>query len=233
MSYSLVGSVLTLPASVDLSASYQCAVAINSSGQYALASAGGAVAGILTDKVSTVGASCPAQIRDVAQWRLGGTVAKGDAVKSDSTGRAVTASAADVAAGIAKGICVEGGSINQVGAILLLPTAAGFSGGGVDDIVLSATAPSNLTAVTFVQTTGTQTKALGAGIYIGQPKRIVQSVAAGSPVGTITGTFKTQAGAAAATLALGTAVATIADFVWDGSAWRLTSAVTGTGSSLA
>ena len=37
----------------------------------------------------------------------------------------------------------------------------------------------------------------------------------------------------AATLALGTAVASIADFVWDGAAWRLTSALGGTGSSLA
>jgi hypothetical protein len=57
-------------------------------------------------------------------------------------------------------------------------------------------------------------------------------VAATSPVGTITGTFKTLAGVAATTLALGTAVGLIADFVWDGAAWRLTGPVTGTGSSL-
>lgn len=231
MSYQLLGNTLTLLAAADLSSSINCAVYINSAGKFALASAGGAVAGILTDKAQS-GKACPAQVRDVAQWKLGGTVAAGDAVKSDSSGRAVTASAADIASGVAKGICVEGGTINQVGAILLLQTASGFAAGGVDDIVLGTTAPSVLTETTFVQTTGTKTGALGAGIYAGQRKRIIQSVAASSPIGTITGSFKTLAGAAATTLALGTAVATIADFVWDGTYWRATSAITGTGSSL-
>ena len=102
----------------------------------------------------------------------------------------------------------------------------------IDDVVLGTTAPSGLTPITFVQTTGTKTGALPNGSTIGQTKRIVQSVATGTPIGKITGTFKQLSGAAANTLALGTAVAMIADFVWDGSAWRLASTLGGTGRSL-
>lgn len=104
---------------------------------------------------------------------------------------------------------------------------------GSDDIILGTTAPSGTTAVTFVETTGTKTGVLSSGYFAGQQKRIVQSVAATTPIGTITGTFKTLAGAAATTLGLGTVVGTIADFIWDGAAWRQSSALGGTGSSLA
>ena len=104
---------------------------------------------------------------------------------------------------------------------------------GFDDIVLGTTAPSNLTPQTFVQTTGTKTGVLAAGTYTGQTKRISQSIATGTPIGTITGTFKTLGGAAATTLGLGTTVGNIVDLLWDGAAWRATSALGGTGSSLA
>lgn len=225
----------SLPASTDLSASQYCAVTIDSNGRLALPSAGGQVIGILYTKPNAI--DIPGEIwgagSGIRKARYGGTVTAGQALKVDSSGRFVTALAADIALGSAMAVAVDGGAINEVHSVIFFGgDSVVASVGGIDDIVLGTTAPSNSTSVTFVQTTGTKTGALAAGLFTGQSKRFVQSVAATSPVGTITGTFKTLAGAAATTLALGTAVAAIADFVWDGAAWRLDSTIGGTGSSL-
>jgi hypothetical protein len=225
---------ITLPATADLSASLYCGVTLNTSGQVILPAANAPVIGVLYSAgtgglfacgIETVG-------RGKLKMKYGGTVAADDPLKVTSAGKFVTASGADVAAGFQVAIAVKAGSLNDIGEGILTGGTALASVTGFDDIVLGTTAPSNITAVTYVQTTGTKTGVLANGVYVGQPKRIIQSVAASSPVGTITGTFLTLAGAAATTLALGTAVAVIADFVWTGAAWRLDSALGGTGSSL-
>lgn len=226
---------LTLPANADLSASQFCAVDINASGRVVVASAGGRVIGVLYTKPTLLGMACTVESLRGKRLRMkyGGTVTAGDTLKTDASGRFVTAVASDIAAGAAVAVAAMSGVINDIGSGVLLADAGPVAqASGFDDIVLSTTAPSATTETTFVQTTGTQSKALAAGAFVGQKKRFIQSVAAATPVGTITGTFLTQAGAAATTLALGTAVATIADFIWTGAAWRLTSAVTGTASSL-
>lgn len=226
---------LSFPASADLSASQFCAVILNGSGKLALPSAGGGILGVLYTKPNADGRAGTVETLRGKKLRakLGGSVTVGDPLKVDTSGRFLTATGAEVAAGNAVAIAAETGTINQVRAIVLFGNPNTIPQNQVDDIVLSATAPSNLTSVTYVQTTGTQSKALAAGVFVGQRKRFIQSVAAATPVGTITGAFKTLAGAAATTLALGTAVAYIGDFVWDGAAWRLCSALGGTGSSLA
>lgn len=232
--YQITEETFTLPANADLSASQYCAVDVNSSGNAVVAGAGGGIVGVLQNNPAAAGRASEIQMGGVTPMKMGGTVAKGDYVKADASGRAVTASGADIAAGTVIGRCIVAGGTNEIGSVMLTNFGTGYvgAGTGVDDIVLGTTAPSNLTAMTFAQTTGTKTGVLGAGVYAGQTKDIVQSVAASTPVGTITGTFKTWAGAGATTLALGTAVGFIAKVVWDGAAWRQVSAIGGTGSSL-
>lgn len=225
----------SLPASGDLSASQYCAVTIDTNGRMILPTAGGSAVGILYTRPNAIdkAGEVHGPGSGVRRVKLGGTVTFADPLKVDSSGRFVKASNADIAAGSALAIAILGGAINDVGSAIFFGNASAVGqAAGFDDIVLGTTAPSNLTTVTYVQTTGTKTGALGNGVTIGQTKRIIQSVAASTPVGTVTGTFLTLAGAAATTLALGTAVATIADFIWTGTAWRATSAITGTGSSL-
>lgn len=214
-----------------------CGVSLEANGNGILPTAGAAIIGVLYG-ISTSGNAL--SIRGFGDGKVkaqyGGTVtltSPPTPLKVNASGQFIACSAADVAAGSAVAIALEAGVSGEIHPVVLL----GGEGGGAevlgeDDIVLGTTAPSNITAVTYVQVTGTKTGVLANGIFAGQTKRIIQSVATGTPVGTITGTFKTLAGGAATTLALGTAVAVIADFVWDGAAWRLTSAVTGTGSSL-
>lgn len=224
----------SIPAGVDLSSSQYCAVKLDTSGSLALPSAGGAAIGILYT-APTLGKAGEVfgPGSGIRKARYGGTVTAGDILKLDTSGRFLTASGSDVAAGSGVAVAVDGGAINEVHSVVFFGGASTVAlATGFDDIVLQTTAPSNLTQITYVQTTGTKTGALANGVAVGQTKRIIQSVAASTPVGTITGAFLTLAGAAATTLALGTAVATIADFVWTGSAWRATSAITGTGSSL-
>lgn len=225
----------SIPAGVDLSSSQYCAVTLDTSGNLALPTAGGAVIGILyTAPILGKAGEVWGPGSGVRKVRYGGTVASKDLLKVDTSGRLLTASASDVAAGAAVAMAVDAGAINEVHSAIFFGGASTVGlATGFDDIVLGVTAPSNLTTVTYAQTTGTKTGVLANGVAIGQTKRVIQSVAASTPVGTITGTFKTLAGAAATTLALGTAVATIVDLIWDGTAWRATSAITGTGSSLA
>lgn len=224
----------SLPASGDLSASQFCAVKIDSNGRLALPSAGGAIAGILYTKPAAIdrAGEVYGPGSGIRKAKLGGTVTAGDPLKVDTSGRFLTASASDILAGAAVAVAVISGVINDIGEVLLFGTAALTPQETYDDIVLATTAPSNLTRVTFVQTTGTKTDALDDGVIVGQLKTIVQSVAASTPVGTITGSFKTLAGAAATTLALGTAVGAIGTFLWDGDAWRAISALGGSGSGL-
>lgn len=228
-------NLITLPAASDLSASLFCGVTLSSSRIVGLPAANAAIIGVLY--TATTGGSFACGIATVGfgkiKLKYGGTVAANDPLKVTSAGKFVTASASDVAAGFQVATATLAGSLNDIGEGILTGAAGNaVASVGFDDIVLGTTAPSNATAITFVQVTGTKTGVLAAGLTVGQTKRFDQSVAASTPVGTITGTFKTLAGAAATTLALGTAVGVIADFIWDGAAWRATSAITGTGSSL-
>lgn len=229
--YKLLGFTHTAVAGFDASLSRFRAIVIDSAGLAQLPSAGGAISGILMDK-GVAGVELPYQFLAIAQWECGGTVAVGDTVMTDSVGRMVTASATDISNGKGKGLCHVGGSIGQLGCAQLLGTPAALSGTGIDDVVLNANSISNKTNVSYVQVTGTKAGTLADGIYAGQEKRVVQSVATGTPVGTITGNFMTLAGVAAGTLALGTAVGTIVDFVWNGTKWRQSSALGGTASTL-
>jgi len=224
----------SLPAGVDLSSSQYCAVTTDSSGNLALPSAGGMALGILyTAPIITKAGEVYGPGSGIRKAKYGGTVTLPR--RSSSIRRA--------------GLSRHRRRISQ-----LDPQSRSRS---TQVRSTRFTASSSLVAplrwpLASVSTTSCSVRLrqradpgyLCAGhrnqdgrprvrCIHGQLKRIVQSVAASTPVGTITGAFKTLAGAAATTLTLGTAVATIADFVWDGAAWRATSAITGTSSSLA
>jgi hypothetical protein len=222
MSYQLLGPILTLVAAADLSSSQCCAVTVDSNGKFALPSAGGHVAGILIDNHGTAGQGTSAQMQGVAEWKLGGTVAKGDRVKCDSSGRAVTASAADVLAGAACGICLEGGSINTNGTILLQLAAAGVANGGVLDTALATNAldTAHLKRAVYFSIDGTKSAALPNGLYEGQVLDLVCDAATNTPAGSVTGTFLTQAGASATAAAFNAAADNLS-LIWTGAAWRV------------
>ena len=180
-----LGSIISVPASGDLSASQFCAMALNSSGQALLPAANASIFGVLQNDPSVVGHACEMQVGAVAKWKLGGTVAAGDYVKVDSSGRAVTADGTAIAAGYAMGLCIEGGAINNIGSILVLANTSVTAVTGIDALTTAAAA-SLLTDTTTLAVTGTIAYTLAAPLYVGQKKRVRCISAASTPLGTLT-----------------------------------------------
>lgn len=221
-SYQLLGPILTLVASIDLSTSYRRAVTVDVNGKAALPTAGGPIIGITTDK-AVLGQSCPIQWHGVAEWELGGTVAKGDFVKTDVLGRAVLASAADVAAGMSCGRCLEGGAVGNFGAIFLMNFGNGFAAASAAlEIVAAAGALSVITRTTLLNVQGTKVYTLAAGLYPSQRKLIQCSVAGATPVGSVTGLFTDTDGTTARTsITLIDAAGDGCELEWTGTSWQV------------
>jgi hypothetical protein len=92
MAYEQTLHTISAPASADLSASQFCFVAVNSSGQLALPSAGGDAEGILQDKPNAAGVAGEVGILGVSKLVVGtGGVTAGDLLATDVNGKAVTA----------------------------------------------------------------------------------------------------------------------------------------------
>lgn len=106
---------VTILAGSDLSANQYSFVNRNASNQLALAGAGLDADGVLYDKPSAQGRAAAVAINGVAKVLLGGTVAVGDDVTSDATGRAVTATTGDVILGV----CAKGGAVGEIGSVQL------------------------------------------------------------------------------------------------------------------
>lgn len=223
MSYQLLGPILSLIAAVDLT-TYGVAVTVDSNGKAALPSSGGPIIGVTTDKV-VAGQAISIQHEEVAQWKVGsgGAVAKGDKVVTNASGHCVTASAAQILAGQAHGIVLEGAAASGMATVLLKVQANGTGGylGYLDtvlDVGALATAP--YCSTVYFSIDGTKTAALPAGVQTGQVLRLQCDAAINIPVGSVTGTFLTQAGAAGTSLAFN-AAADEALLVWTGAAWRV------------
>ena len=92
MAYEQTLHTISAPASADLSASQFCFVAVNSSGQLALPSAGGDADGILQDKPNAAAVAGEVGILGVSKLVVGtGGVTAGDLLATDVNGKAVTA----------------------------------------------------------------------------------------------------------------------------------------------
>lgn len=218
----ILSPLFTLPANSDLSASQYCAMDMNSSGYALLPSAGGSIVGVLQNDPDTALKAAELQAFGHTLMKLGGTVAVDDFVKVDSAGRAVTASAGDVAAGYAVGKCILGGAINNIGQILLMNFGMGYvAASGALEIVSAAGAVSVANRTTLLSISGTKAYTIASGLFAGQRKLIQCSVAASIPAGTVTGVFTDTDGTTARTTAAFNAVADALELEWTGSAWQV------------
>lgn len=213
---------ISVEAGSDLSASQFCAVTVNSSGQLVLPAANASILGILYDVPAAQGRAGAVQCAGVVKWRLGGTVAKGDKVKTDSTGRAVTASAADVAAGYGCGVCITGGAVNNNGEIFVEPNLGIVAVSGVQALTDSGTI-NNTTLVTTLAITGTDAYGMSDGLYVTQRKIVRCISAASSPAGTVTPTTvstDTAGGTSPASVVFNAAGQEV-EYEWDATGWKI------------
>ena len=216
-----LSGLASAPADVDLSASQYCGVAMNTDGELVLPAAAGAIIGVLQNDPDVALKAGTYQFSGISVMKLGGTVAKNDFVKVDSAGRAVTASAGDVAAGAVIGKCLIGGAINNYGEVLLQNFGTGFTAASSALEIVTSGAVSVTKRTTLLGTTGTTAYTLASGSYAGQRKTILESIAATIPAGTITGAFTDTDGTTARTTALFNAVADMLEIEWTGAAWQV------------
>lgn len=182
-----VNNPFSIPASADLSASQYCGVKIDSSGNLALPSAGGAIVGVLYTKPNALGRAGTVYGvgTGIRKLKYGGTITAGDVLKVGSDGKFSTASGPDIAAGAGVAVATVSGSSGDVGAGLL------FGGAGSETLVsgdetVTTGALSAYADVSYLSISGTKAYTLPDGLYNGQSKRIECSVAGSTPVGTLT-----------------------------------------------
>jgi len=213
--------IASAPVDVDLSASQYCGVDLNSTGELVLPSAGAAIVGVLQNDPAVAGRSGSYQYFGISKMKLGGTVAVGDFVKVDSSGRAVAATAGNVAEGQAIGKCRVGGAVGNIGEVQLMNLGVGVgSASGALEIVTSG-AISVVKRTTLLSVTGTAAYTIASGLYAGQRKTVLCTVAATIPAGTITGVYTDTDGTTARTTAALNAVADELELEWTGAAWQV------------
>lgn len=110
-------AAFTAPANTDLSTKQYYFVDLDSDGDVVVAGAGNTFVGVLGNKPSAAGQAAEVMFSGVVPVVCGGTVAAGAPVKSDSNGKAVTASSGDNAIGRATTAGASGSNAN----ILLQP----------------------------------------------------------------------------------------------------------------
>lgn len=116
MSKEILGDILSLPAAADLSGSQYLAIAVNSSGQAAVAGAGVQAAGVLVNKPDAAGKAASVQYSGRTKFIAGtGGVSAGDVLEVEAGGDLITLSA-----GVAVGIALEDVSAAAIGSMLLL-----------------------------------------------------------------------------------------------------------------
>jgi len=113
---------VSYPANADLSAKQYFFVNINSSGKIVVAGDGARAIGVLQDKPAAADRAGAVAIFGQTKISLGGTVAVGDAVASDSAGEAVVAATGDAVLGT----CIQGGADGEIGSILFNPSNSGI-----------------------------------------------------------------------------------------------------------
>lgn len=92
MAYEQTLRTIGVPASADLSASQFCFMAVNSSGQLALPSAGSDADGILQDKPNAAAVEGELAVLGISKLVVGTAgVTAGDLLATDANGKAVTA----------------------------------------------------------------------------------------------------------------------------------------------
>lgn len=120
MAFEIPGFSFTLEASGDLSASQFHAVAVDGSGEAALAGAGAQIAGVLQNKPEQQGDPCTIVQTGITKMKSGAAVTQGAEVASDADGEAVAAGSGDRPVGTA----LEAASgADEIISVLLTPGA--------------------------------------------------------------------------------------------------------------
>lgn len=101
-----------------------------------------------------------------------------------------------------------------------LDAAMGTDGVSAPAELVTTGALSLTAGISYLSITGTQVFTLAAGTYIGQEKNIRTTVAAGTPVGSLTGLFQ-NGGTAVTTIASLGAVDRMVTLVWNGTRWEI------------
>jgi hypothetical protein len=204
-------SYFSIPASADLSA-YQYRFMNVSSGQAALASAGGRVAGVLDNDPDAADEPAVIQYGGVALVMAAGSISSGGSVASDASGKAVAASGSANVCGIA----LADTDADEYCPVLLAGATAAALAANTETVTSGAVSTS--IGETYLSVTGTQAYTLADGSSVGQRKRIECTVAATIPAGTLT---INDAATGEPTSWVFNAVGQMIELEWTAAGWRL------------
>lgn len=170
---------ISVPAGSDLSTKQYRFMDVVS-GKLSLAGSGTRVAGVLSDDPAATDRPGQLQISGRAKVVAGGTISAGGGVASDANGEAVAASGSAFVVGIALTAAAD----NDIMEVLLTPSGAvGIA--AASETITSGAANTGVDT-TYLSVTGTQAYTLADGTYVGQKKNIECTVAASTPIGTLT-----------------------------------------------
>ena len=165
-------------AGADLLAVMDCFVRVNTSGAIVVCGSGQIPDGILYNDPNT-GQAATFSIFGVVKMKYGGTVAVGDILVPDASGRGVAASS-----GLGYAKCLQAGGLNDWGYVLLFSQAVAIGAAGIETVTSGALSDSK--EISLLSVTNTQAFSQAAGLYLGQTKIIEVSAVSGSPIGTLT-----------------------------------------------
>ena len=119
MAYSESTTMISLPASADLSASQYCFVSINTSGQVELSGAAGNAAGILQNKPEAAGRAAEVLIAGVSKLVCGASAIRaGYNLASAASGQGAEATTGDFRLGL---IIETASNVNEIATVLFSP----------------------------------------------------------------------------------------------------------------
>jgi hypothetical protein len=172
-------------------------------------------AGVNCGNVDAADKDTPVQIGGVAKVDFGGTVAAWGKVMTDTVGRAIAHTGANVVLGIAP----EGGASGARYPVILLPSD-GTPGGGLETVSApGAIAPS--VYETHLAVDGTDAFTMGDGLYVGQRKRVTCITAANTPLGTVTLNGAQAAFGSEPTAHVFTSVGQAIEWEWTATGWKI------------
>lgn len=173
---------ITVPAGSDLSAKQYYFMDVTT-GKLALAGAGTRVVGVLDNDPDAEDKPGTLQISGVARVLAGGTITSGAGVAAASTGKAEAATGSAFVVGISVSAATV--SAGEYCEVLLTPSGAVGQAGDIETISAAGALNPGI-ATTLLSVTGTKAYTLADGTYVGQRKAIECTVAATTPLGTVT-----------------------------------------------
>jgi len=213
------GKKVSIPAASDISATPYRFVT-SASGALALAGAGVAVDGVYNGTGGTAaGSPASVTVDGIELVEVGGSVTNGDIVKSDASGRAVTASAGDILLGRGKGRARATASSGAV-PVLLFPGPNPAFVGGVETLTGAGAASVYYDVTEWVATSDAGT--LADGLIVGQ-RKIVRTIVGSTGSNTLTPatvSANTDGGTSPASVTY-TAIGQETEWEWRSDGWKL------------